>query len=258
MPALCALTLAALVAASPPAKPKLAVIDIHAQAGVPPDLAATLTSATAAAVRARATDYAVIDADEIRALFALQKQRQQLGCQDASCLAELGGDLGAKELLTGTLGRVGDTYLLTLRRVDVRRAQVTHEASERIPTSKEAALLTAVDHLTRTLFTTGTDVAFAPQVTDSAPAPRSHLLSFALMGTAVAALAVGAISTGEVLSFQSASNSAENAIALGSVSPVAASDLLARQHQAQTLWQPLAVVTFSAAALALGGAVLTW
>jgi hypothetical protein len=152
MPTLCALTLAALVAAPPPPKPKLAVVDIRAQTGVSAELAATLTSATAAAVRARATDYAVVDADQIRSLFALQKQRQLLGCEDASCLAELGGDLGAKELLTGTLTRVGDSYLLTLRRVDLRRAQVTRDASERVPVSKEAQLLTAVDHLTRNLF----------------------------------------------------------------------------------------------------------
>jgi len=260
MTALLAFPLAALLAAPPPATPKLAVLDVRAQAGVPANVADTVTSATTAAIRTRATEYTVIGLDEIRSLLALEKQKQQVGCQDTGCLAELGGDLGAREIVTGTLGRLGETYLLTLRRVDVRHAQVLREATARITTDKPEALLAAVDQLTSRLFGIADESLFVePQGDVEIGAPsRSHVLAFTLIGVAIAAAAVGAVSTGEVVSFQSTSSSAQNAINAHQLSPTTAAALMAQQHQAQTVWQPLAIVGFVAAGLAVGGAVIAW
>ncbi len=60
----------------------------------------------------------VVGNAEITALLGLERQRQLFGCAvnaASECLAELGGALGAPGLLTGSVGRFGDTYQLHLK-----------------------------------------------------------------------------------------------------------------------------------------------
>ncbi|MBK7862851.1 MAG: hypothetical protein IPJ65_30435 [Archangiaceae bacterium] len=54
---------------------------------------------------------------EIAAVLGLERQKQLMGCDEdqASCLAELAGALGVDGLLTGSLGKAGDGYLVNLK-----------------------------------------------------------------------------------------------------------------------------------------------
>src|SRR6185295_5852068 len=55
--------------------------------------------------------------NDIAALLGLERQKQLLGCSDeqASCLAELAGALGVDGLLTGSLGKVGNGYVVEVK-----------------------------------------------------------------------------------------------------------------------------------------------
>ena len=86
-------------------------------------LSANLVSILAAEVSA--LGFRVISSADINAMLSLEKQKDLVGCQDnTSCLSEIGGALGVNDLISGQVGRLGDTFTLTLTLVDTVRAEV--------------------------------------------------------------------------------------------------------------------------------------
>jgi hypothetical protein len=60
----------------------------------------------------------VLGLDEIKALLDLEAERQLLGCSgENSCLAEIADALGADVVVLGSLARVGDTHVVSLKSV---------------------------------------------------------------------------------------------------------------------------------------------
>lgn len=121
-----------------PAKPaaraqkiKAAVLDINAN-GAPAELATNVTSLVAIELE-RLEVFSVISRQEIRAMLSHEAEKQALGCDaGSSCLAELGGALGVQYLVSGSLGKIGDSLLLNLALSDVGKATVEGRAAENI------------------------------------------------------------------------------------------------------------------------------
>lgn len=148
MPALL-LALGLLAAADPPApeaKPpprhRIAVLDLEA-AGAAPELAKGASLLLPTEVRSRAKDAQVIGSAEISTLLGLEKQKALLGCHDEACMVEIAGALGAEEIVAGRLAKIGKTFVLELRRMDARKAQVTASATRTV-TGEEDAILDAL------------------------------------------------------------------------------------------------------------------
>jgi hypothetical protein len=77
----------------------------------------------------------VLGASDIVAMLERQAQQQFLGCEsNESCLAEISGALGASLLLDGSVGAVGDEYVLSLKLIDANASAVLGRASETIGT----------------------------------------------------------------------------------------------------------------------------
>jgi hypothetical protein len=139
----------ALVAAAP--SPKIAVLDLESQ-GVPQTLVGTLSLLVPSEVRQANPGAEIITTAEIRTLIGFERQKQLVGCkEDSSCIAELGGALGASELVSGSLGKVGNTYVLQLQRVDVRRARALGSVVDTVR-GEDEALIQAVRAGIRRLF----------------------------------------------------------------------------------------------------------
>jgi hypothetical protein len=108
-------------------RPRLAVLDLGAS-GASASLAAAVGGVVANEID-RLGAFKVITADSIRAMLALEKQKEMLGCSaDLSCLAEIGGALGVDYLVSGrvvALGGAGgtQTFTLDLTLSSVKRAQ---------------------------------------------------------------------------------------------------------------------------------------
>ena len=62
-------------------------------------------------------------------MMDLEQQKSALGCDDASCLAELGGALGVPYLMTMSLGRFASQRAVNLSILYVDEAQVKHRVS---------------------------------------------------------------------------------------------------------------------------------
>lgn len=66
----------------------------------------------------------VVAARDVKSLFDVEASRQAAGCDGGiDCAAELAGALDAPQLVSGQLGRVGSTWILSLTRLE--RVQLT-------------------------------------------------------------------------------------------------------------------------------------
>lgn len=106
-----------------------AVIDLTAH-GVEPALADSLTQLLSLELK-KYKGLSVISRDEIQTMLRFQAEKQVLQCtSDTSCLVEIGGALGVDYLISGSIGRLGDAYVITLKLMDVHEAKVVNRSSE--------------------------------------------------------------------------------------------------------------------------------
>lgn len=77
------------------------------------------------------TDLKVIGSNELKNLVSFEQQKALAGCSADSCLAEVGAALGVDAILSGSLGKLGDTYVLNLTLMDTHKAQPLSRSSEK-------------------------------------------------------------------------------------------------------------------------------
>lgn len=249
-----------------PAPQRLAVMAVKPAGGTPDTLAEAVTQAVVSEVRRQGKGYSVIGLGEIKAMLSMEHEKQQLGCDQVSCLAEIGGALGASAIINGTLTRIGSLYLLALRRVDVRHAQVLKEGTERINSANEDALLDAVTRAVHQLFpesplpaALGEDASAHPSGEAEATASsHSHLLGISLIAaTAIA----GGFSLygvlGPINGYQGEFSQSSKALAAGGAAPFSSTQLKSDYQAAQT-WQVASSVLLAVAIGTLVGGIFTW
>lgn len=73
---------------------------------------------------------------DINAMLGFERMKEASGCDDLSCVAEIGGALGVDYLTTGKLGRLGDSLLVTLQLLDVRGVRVLARVNRTAPTEE--------------------------------------------------------------------------------------------------------------------------
>lgn len=94
----------------------------------------------------RLAGFDVVGARDVKAMLDLEQDKQQLGvCDDVSCLAEIAGALDAPQLVTGQLGRVGNTWILTLTRTDRGSMQALARVSRESQGESPEGLLPQLD-----------------------------------------------------------------------------------------------------------------
>lgn len=96
---------------------------------------------------ARSSGRSVIGKTDIVAMLGLEKEKELAGCDEGSCLAEIGGALGVRYIVTGRFAAVGRSYVITVKLIDVKRANVVVSDQENVSSDDEQALLDAVQKL---------------------------------------------------------------------------------------------------------------
>lgn len=169
-----------LLAARPAAaRLKLAVLDVRATGTVSSERVEGLSSLIASEV-AHTGVGDVLSGGDLRAMLGFERQRDLLGCGDAACLAEIGGALGVDYLVSSEVSVVGQTWLLSLSLVEIRKAHVARRLTKQTTSDNELVRLTgeAVDDL------------LTPLV--GPPAPRSKVPAYVTWGLGVVAAGAGA------------------------------------------------------------------
>ncbi len=109
-------------------KTKVAVMELSATATLPADLVASLSGVIAETLD-RLGAFAAISSQDIVRLLNFEAQKQQLGCSDMACIAEIGGALGADYLVTGSLTQTGEVVLVQLQLANISAARIEHRVS---------------------------------------------------------------------------------------------------------------------------------
>ncbi len=123
-------------------KISLAVFNLKT-AGVSENIAANLTQVLSAALK-EVEGTTVISNDDIQAMMQLEGEKQSLGCtDDMSCLSEIGGALGVDNLVVGHVGKVADSFVISLRLINPNEAKVDNRLVESFK-GQEATLLSAI------------------------------------------------------------------------------------------------------------------
>lgn len=145
---------------------KVALLPLTAGAGVEAKVAQSLTDALAAELRGIG-GHQLVTQQELTAVLGVERQRQLLGCTDTTCMAEIASALDVDALVTGSIARLGESWLLQIQLVDARKGVTTGHASRRQRSAGIDDLLDELPAVARELFRAG--VAAAPPAVAAAP-----------------------------------------------------------------------------------------
>jgi hypothetical protein len=121
---------------------------------------------------------------ELQTMLGLERQRQLMGCSDASaqsCMAELADAIGARFVLSGALTRLGDAYQLSLQTIDTTKAQPVGRS---VRIAKDPAVLTEQ-----------VPFAVAEATATTLPAPPSRVLQYSMIVAGGVFLLAGGVAT---------------------------------------------------------------
>ncbi len=131
-------------------KQRILVWRIIAGSGVTDKDINSLTGWLASEVE-NASSKSVISESDIEAILKGEEKKIQCAGNEDVCVAELGSALGVPEVITGDLGRVGDIWILNLRRLDAKKVVVLKRVSRKAK-GEITAMVEAISGAVRDLF----------------------------------------------------------------------------------------------------------
>ena len=71
----------------------------------------------------------VMEREQMQTILKEQGFQQSGACTDAACMVEVGQMLGVEKLVTGSIGKLGNLFMINLRVIDVKSGQITRVVS---------------------------------------------------------------------------------------------------------------------------------
>ena len=130
---------------------RVAAFPLQADSGIDEKLAASLTEAALAELR-RVPDLEVLSDKELAALLSLDQRKLLLGCDNETCATKLSGAVDADLLFTGSVAKVGESWLLHLKLVTLKPAVRIQQADRRRKGGTVDDLLDEIPPAVRELF----------------------------------------------------------------------------------------------------------
>ena len=113
----------------------IAILDLT-PSGVSDTTALNLTRVLAGELK-RVEGTSVISREDVQAMLQMQEQKTRLGCDDMECLAEIGGALGVENIVTGSVGKLADSYMVSVRLISARHSRVDNAVTEAFSGAEE-------------------------------------------------------------------------------------------------------------------------
>lgn len=131
---------AASAEGSPPTDDRLrtVILGLVPRRGVDDKQLAAALSDVVQSVYARDGRRIVIGRDDIARVLELEADRQAAGCDSDKCLAELGQALDAQRIVTGSIDKLGDGFMITVAEIDGKTLEPLARAQERVPNDENA------------------------------------------------------------------------------------------------------------------------
>jgi hypothetical protein len=114
--------------------PKIAVWDLEAR-NTPATHAKELTSILVSEI-AQTKKFEAFSQENVRTLAGFTAERMMLGCTDSKCLTAL-GQMDIAKLISGSVGKIGNIYSISLNLFDTQNAKAENALSEFCRTEEE-------------------------------------------------------------------------------------------------------------------------
>lgn len=122
-------------------KPTAAVLDFRALTMIRADEIVALTNKFRASL-AQTKQFTLLERSDMEAILKEQDFSMSDMCNSEECAVEVGQLLAAEKMITGDLGKVGNTYTVTVRIIDVTTGEVDRTASEEYKGETEGLIKT--------------------------------------------------------------------------------------------------------------------
>lgn len=133
--------------AAPAVQASVIVLDLK-PTNADPETARLITDLVAVSL-GRTRAFQVLTSEDVRSVVALEAEKHAMGCDDASCLAEIAGAMGADYVVHGSVGALGDLFVVNLNLFDSQQAKSVGRESAQV--RDRAELPAAIDEMTRVL-----------------------------------------------------------------------------------------------------------
>jgi TolB-like protein len=111
-------------------KPTLVVFNFVPEKGVEKGIANMLTELVLDSV-AKSKSFSVIGQKDLEKMVAWEKEKMK-ACTEGSCLAEIAGAMGAAYYIEGSIGVLGDEYVIALKYMDAKNVTVIERDTKRV------------------------------------------------------------------------------------------------------------------------------
>jgi TolB-like protein len=122
----------ALADSSNAEKPRILVMDFAASKGIEKNLVKTIENIFGSYL-VGLRKFEVIQKKDLVTLLEVDLEKQMVGCSEESCLAEIGGALGARWIISGTVALLGGRRVLTLKLVDAQAVRLQKQLTKTLP-----------------------------------------------------------------------------------------------------------------------------
>lgn len=87
---------------------------------------------------------------DLQRVLEFESERQALGCDDDSCLAEMASALAADRIITGSMDKVGSSYFVVITEIDAQKVEPLGRVQRRLPLDEDQ-LIVGIQELSREL-----------------------------------------------------------------------------------------------------------
>ncbi len=132
---------------------KTVVLGIKARRGVEPGLAAAMTDVVHGEL-SNDPGRSVFSRGDLERVLQFEADKQSVGCDSDSCLAEVAAALDADRIVNGSMDKIGSKFFIVINEIDARNIQPVARVQERVP-ADEDKLIDAVIKISRQLMIKG-------------------------------------------------------------------------------------------------------
>lgn len=117
-------------------KIRISVMDLKAENGIDKGVVTLLYELILTEFQ-NYSNLSVISKTDISSMVHYETEKELAGCNDSSCMAEIGGALGVDKIVTGHVGKLGSSYVVTLKLMNIKNATVENRVSKTIPANED-------------------------------------------------------------------------------------------------------------------------
>ncbi len=168
---------------------KVSVMDLKAEIGIDEKIVNLLYEVSLTEFQ-KYKNVSIISKTDIASMLKHEAQKELTGCNEDSCMAEIGGALGVDKVVLGNVGKIGESYTISFKLMDIRNAKVEKRVSKTIPANQDK-LVPLVKVLANELFDSYKEFRTEPFEKIDLEEEPTKIFTWITLGTSIVCLGVG-------------------------------------------------------------------